>query len=245
MSLYGNFSLKEWLSLHCATKDIDDLFRKALKDNDEPMAVLALAELIKRGDTDLVSYAIKDAIREEHLTSGTHFSSVFANALMQVGSRDPMVRRFGKYFNRHNVWPRTIADLLDGTTFADCERPAQNLNKRLEKFLASFAKNGWFSVEIGITEVDHVQCSSGDYDNFVRHYCNIVNIVVKNGFILTMDEIPNVLDILDEAGVTDPLPEFHGEELVLYTLDKDGNWVDAKVAEKKEDFFYVTYHSLK
>ena len=242
MSLYGNFTLKEWLALHCVTKDIDDLFRKALKDNDEPMAVLALAELTKRGDTDLVSYAIMDAIREEHLTSGTHFSSVFANALIQVGSRDPIVRRFGKYFNRHNVWPGTIANLLDGTTFADRECPAQNLNKRLEKFLASFAKNGWFSVEIGITEVDHIQCSSGDYDNFVRHH---YNIGVKNGFILTMNEIPNVLDILDEAGILDPLPIFHGEELVLYTFDEDGNWVDAKVADKKEDFFYVTYYSLK
>ena len=46
MSLYGSFTLKEWLALHCVTKDIDDLFRKALKDNDEPMAVLALAKLI-------------------------------------------------------------------------------------------------------------------------------------------------------------------------------------------------------
>lgn len=242
MSLYGNFTLKEWLALHCATKDIDDLFRKALKDNDEPMAVLALAELIKRGDTDLVSYAMMDAIKEEHLIDGTHFSSVIANTLTQVGSRNPILRRFGKYFNRHNAWPKTIADLLDDTTFANREHPASNLNKRLEKFLASFAKNGWFSVEIGITEVDHVQCSSGDYDNFVRHY---FNIIVKNGFILNMNEIPNVLDILDEAGIVDPLPEFHGEELALYTFDEDGNWVDARVADKKEDFFYVTYYSLK
>ncbi len=37
----------------CATEDIDDLFRKALKDNDEPMAVLTLADPMRRGGTDL------------------------------------------------------------------------------------------------------------------------------------------------------------------------------------------------
>ena len=73
MSLYGNFTLKEWLALHCATKDIDDLFRKALRDNDEPMAVLALAELIKRGDIDLITYAIQEATDAGYFVLGSHF----------------------------------------------------------------------------------------------------------------------------------------------------------------------------
>ena len=245
MSLYKNFTIREWLALHCDSKDIDDLFRKALKENDEPMAVLALAELTKRGDTDLVSCAISDATKEGHLAIGTHFSEVFANALRQIGSRDPLLKLFGKYHSVYNAWPETMGDLLDCTTFADCDRPAmQNLDKRLGNFLASFAKDGWFSVEIGITELRQVLQIPGDYyrEELIRHH---FNIVVKNGLVLNMDEIPNVLDILDEAGITDPLPEFHGEELTLYTFDEDGNWIDAGVADEKEDLFYVTYHSLR
>lgn len=69
MSLYGNFTLKEWLALHCTSEDANILFRKALKDNDEPMAVLALAELTKRSDTDLVSYAIMYSRRSGDLGS--------------------------------------------------------------------------------------------------------------------------------------------------------------------------------
>lgn len=114
MSLYGNFTVKEWLALHCNTRDVDSLFRKALKDGDEPMAVLALAELVKRGDNDLVSCAINDAIEEEHLVVGTHFSTVFANALIRIGSRDPLLRRFGKYVNLHNAWPMMTDDLSSG-----------------------------------------------------------------------------------------------------------------------------------
>ena len=112
MSLYGNFTLKEWLTLHCATKDIDNLFRKALKDNDEPMAVLALAELIKRGDIDLVTYAIQEATDNGCFVRGSNFSTVFANALTQCGDRDPILRRISKSVRRKGFLPKTAAELL-------------------------------------------------------------------------------------------------------------------------------------
>lgn len=113
MSLYGTFTLKDWLALNCITKDVDDLFRKALKDNDEPMTVLALAELIKRGDVDLVGRDIIEANNAGYLVLGSHFSTVFANALTQCGNRDPILRKIGKNFHLKGTWPKTTAELFE------------------------------------------------------------------------------------------------------------------------------------
>ena len=248
MSLYGNFTLKEWLALHCATKDIDDLFRKALRDNDEPMAVLALAELIKRGDIDLITYAIQEATDAGYFVLGSHFSTVFANALTQYGDRDPILRRISKNVRRKGFWPRTAAELLDGTDFANCERPTtknnvRSLDSRLDQFLESFMRNGWFSVEFGFftpgTEWDP-HCKEMATINTGEHY----NLAIKDGFILNREEIPNVLGILDAAGITNALPAFRGNELDLYTLDDDGNWVSSEEA-REENFFYMTFYSVK
>lgn len=248
MSLYGNFTLKEWLALHCVTKDIDDLFRKALKDNDEPMAVLALAELIKRGDIDLVTYAIQEATDAGYFALGSHFSTVFTNALAQYGSRDPILKRIGKNVRRKGFWPKTSAELLDGTDFADCERPAvhsiaRKLDHRLDKFLESFMREGWFSIEFGIfisgTEWDP-HCKECIPANVGIFY----NLTIRNGFILNRDEIDNVLSLLDTAGIREVLPAFNSEEaeLVRYTLNDDGNWVTP--VDKENNFFYVTYCSV-
>ena len=235
MSLYGNVTLKEWLTLHCATKDIDNLFRKALKDNDEPMAVLALAELIKRGDIDLVTYAIQEATDAGCFTLGSHFSTVFANALTQCGDRDPILRRIGKNVRRKGFWPKTATELLDGTDVASSERPTtrtnvRNLDSRLDKFLESFMRNGWFSVKFGFFN-----------PGFEWGHCSLT---IKDGFVLNREEIPSVLSVLDAANITNALPAFDGNELEFYTLDGDGNWTRYEEA-KEEDLFYMTFCSVE
>lgn len=248
MSLYGNFTLKEWLTLHCVTKDIDDLFRKALKDNDGPMAVLALAELIKRGDIDLVTRAIQEATDAGYFVLGSNFSTVFANALTQYGDRDPILRHISKNVRRKGFWPKTAAELLDGTDFVSCERPTtksnvRSLDSRLDQFLESFMRSGWFSVEFGFftpdTEWDP-HCKEMASVNAGEHY----NLAIKDGFILNREEIPNVLSILDAAGITNALPAFNGNELDLYTLDDGGNWVSSEEA-REENFFYMTFYSIE
>lgn len=118
MSLYGNFTLKEWLALHCVTKDIDSFFRKALEDHDEPMMVLALAELTKRGDTDLVSYAIFDAVEAGYITND-HFSVVLLNALSHYCMRDPILKGMAKYVRANKAWPKTTAEIFKDTKFPD------------------------------------------------------------------------------------------------------------------------------
>lgn len=112
MSLYGNFTLREWLSLHCCTNDVVDLFRKALKDNDEPMAVLALAELIKRGDTDFVMDAIREATDAGHIKPESHFAIFFTNALTSCGSRELILKRIAENIRRSGGWPKNSAELF-------------------------------------------------------------------------------------------------------------------------------------
>ena len=129
MSLYGSFTVKEWLALHCTTEDVDDLFRKALKDNDEPMTVLALVELIKRGCTDRIMYATQEAIEAGYLVYGTNFSTVFRNALSQCGNRDPILRSITKKVRKNGYWPKTMAELLEGTDLKDCERMAVHITR--------------------------------------------------------------------------------------------------------------------
>ena len=162
MSLYGNFTLKEWSDFHCITKDIGDPFCKTLKDNNKPMAA---------------------------------------------------------------------------------QNATQNLDGRLDKFLESFMQNGWFSVEFGFfapnIEWDS-HCKEHVAVNVGRHY----SLTIKDGLVLNREEIPNVLSILDAAGVTNALPVFSGKELDLYTLDDDDNWVSSEET-KDENFFYATYYSLE
>ena len=127
MSLYGNFTLKEWLALHCATKDVDDLFRKALKDNDEPMTVLALAELAKRGDADIIMRALSNATNAGHIAPESHFAIVLTNTLANLGNRYLLLGAIAKTVHK-NGWPKTSAELID---LEYCSGPEQ---------IAKFAK---------------------------------------------------------------------------------------------------------
>lgn len=119
---YGNFTVKEWLSLNCVTKEVYDLFRKALRGNDQPMTVLAMSELIKRGDIDLVISAISEAVDEEYIDSESSFSVVLAQSLKRFGDRTPVLRNIGKKIDLEGHWPKTAAELLEGTELANCER---------------------------------------------------------------------------------------------------------------------------
>lgn len=243
MSLYSNFTLKEWLAFHCTTKDIDDAFRKALKDNDEPMAVLALSELIKRGDTDLVTYAIQEATDEGCFAPGSHFSTVFTNALTQYGSRDPALRRISKNVRRNGFWPKTSAELFNNTSSASCEKSTpRSFDNRLDLFLESFMYDGLFSVEFGLitpsAEPDfhgNNQTSTG-----ISKHCNLV---IKGGFIMNREEISNALEILDTVGILKALPTFNGYDSYLYTLNEHGDsWVGF---DRTKDIFYMTYYPVE
>lgn len=257
MSLYGNFTLKEWLSLHCATEHINELFRRALKDNDEPMAVLALAELIKRGDIDIVANALRDAVDTGCIAPESHFSTVFANALTNLGKSNSILKGIARTIHDKGCWPKTseelldlkylsgpeqikkAAEFLDGTDFAKINRP---LDERIAGFLASFAEKGWVSVEIGHFSPG-LKWDSHTHEMVPINTCNCCHLVIKNGFVLNGGEIPDLLSVLDAEGIADPLPKFEGEELEYYTLDGSGNWINVEDIEE-EGFFYVSYYPI-
>lgn len=130
MSLYSNITIKEWLTLHCVTKDVNDLFRKALKDNDEPMAVLTLAELLKRGDSDLVEEAIIEAVDTKCFAS-RHFATVFTNALTNLANRDPMLNKIARAVYRKGSWPESSEELIKLICF---DNSKQEKPKTIKKF---------------------------------------------------------------------------------------------------------------
>ena len=246
MSLYSSLSIKEWLAIHCATDEVDELFRKALKNNAQPMAVLALAELIKRGDIDLVTYAIREATDAGYITPGTHFSTVFTNALTNFGSRDPVLRRISKTVRVKGYWPKSAAELIGVADSAkrgssEVRSSTRTPDNRLNEFLESFQRKGWFSIEFGFF-VRSIEWDQRFKEHIIANSGEHHTLTIKDGIILNREVIPNVLGVLDDAGIADPLPKFEGEELYFYALE-GGKWVRHEDV-KGDNNFYVTYYSV-
>ena len=132
-------------------------------------------------------------------------------------------------------------EIMEGLTVRQAE--GGTMDNRLDVFLESFMRTGWFSIEFGIftpgTEVWHPK-----FKEYVPSGIEHVNLVIKDGFILNREDIPYILDILDTAGIVDALPAFDGKELKTYALSKDGNsWRNSEEVEEST-FFYVSYYSV-
>lgn len=118
------------------------------------------------------------------------------------------------------------------------------IDGRLNLLLESFMRPGWYSVEFGIqTPTEELVWRPDDKD-----YVSVVtttdhcNLVIKDGFILNNEDIPDVLGILDDAGITEALPTFEGkEESAAYTLN-GGQWV--KTIAPEEGRFYASFYSV-
>ena len=113
MGFYSTFTLKEWLALHCCTEDVDNLFCKALKDNDTPMAVLALFELVKRCEVDLVKKEVDEAIDAGYFAICWHFSDEFAKALTYLGSCHPALKTIASEVRAAAGWPKAPKEPFD------------------------------------------------------------------------------------------------------------------------------------
>lgn len=106
VGLYSNLTLRDWLSIHCTEEDVENLFRKALKDNDDAMAVLALAELERRYSQRKLGILL-EAAKAGHINPKTHFSTVFANALKQFDS-DSIWPKLAEFVDEEGAWPTDL-----------------------------------------------------------------------------------------------------------------------------------------
>ena len=77
------------------------------------MAVLTLSELVKRGENDVVLHGIEEATDTKCIAPESHFGVVFANALTNIGARDPILRAVAKTIRMNGHWPRFSTELLN------------------------------------------------------------------------------------------------------------------------------------
>lgn len=121
------------------------------------------------------------------------------------------------------------------------QRVVDSVDDRLTEFLGSFTRKGRFSIEFGFfictTEWNprrkkHTIVNTGDY----------CTLTIQDGIVLNREKIPNVLRILDAAGIMTPLPVFKGEEMILYT-PRGKDWIEFEDLGR-DDTFYMTYYSI-
>ena len=75
--------------------------------------------------------------------------------------------------------------------------------------------------------------------SFGRQHCDLV---IRNGAILSKEEVLDVLNLLDTAGITKALPPFDGGELEVCVIDEEGTWRRAE--ETLENVLFVSYRYL-
>lgn len=112
-------------------------------------------------------------------------------------------------------------------------------NGRIKNLLKSFKGIGWVSIDIGFLH------PSMDWDPHLHKYvpCNAGKhhkLVIQDGEVFNPEELSKVNDILDEAEIEMPLPEFYGEESVPYTLNSKNRWVNLGDTYA-EGVFYVMF----
>lgn len=100
--MYSNFTLKE-LYRTWQSNRIAEFFEEGLKLNNEPMAITALGELVRRGETTLIYSPLKKAIEEGQISLATQFSVTLGNTLTIAGKRDHLCAELGKGFQFYNI----------------------------------------------------------------------------------------------------------------------------------------------
>lgn len=108
--MYSNFTLKE-LYRTWQSNRIAEFFEEGLKLNNEPMAVTALEELTRRGESNLTYPPLKKAFENGQVSLATQFSVTLGNTLTIAGNRDHLFAELGKAFRYYNI-PGTREKIL-------------------------------------------------------------------------------------------------------------------------------------
>ncbi len=109
-------TVKELYATIADTQFIASLFKKGLKRNNDRLAVSAMEELLRRGDSDMIVYALNDAFASKLMVKGSPLVTLISNSLLENAHEiNTILYHYGKGLRRGDFmgpsdWIRTHAD---------------------------------------------------------------------------------------------------------------------------------------
>ena len=96
--LYTSLTMRDFLATTCTTSQVKEFLRDGLGSNNEPMTVLSIQELAKRGNEGIILEALNGAFEQGQIPLGSQFAVTLINTLSIVsnGSAMPLLRRYAK-----------------------------------------------------------------------------------------------------------------------------------------------------
>lgn len=101
-----HLTVRELYATIADTQLIASLFEKGLKQNNDRLAVSAMEELLRRGDTDKIAYKLDKAFSSSWMVKGSPLVIMIANSLFENAHEvDPLLCHYGKGLRREFVSP--------------------------------------------------------------------------------------------------------------------------------------------
>ena len=104
--LYRNITMGELFDNTPYTETINLLFTEGLRTGNHRLAISAMEELIRRGETKLVEEGLNKACENGEIKVNSTMSKTIAHSCAEDGIDDAFLRRFGKYL----IWTRTTKE---------------------------------------------------------------------------------------------------------------------------------------
>ena len=111
-----NLTVREMYASIYVTSVIVEFFKKGLEMNNDRLAISAMEELLRRGDTDYIVEGLDNAFEKEQIMSQSTMVTLIGNSLKD-GARDvdPMLQKYGKGLLRGDFmgprkWVQTHSD---------------------------------------------------------------------------------------------------------------------------------------
>jgi len=124
MLLLNNLSTKELYASIPRTATVSQMMRDGMEQGSTQLAVSAMEELSKRGDTDIIVKNLFEAAKNGVLVPGTSMASMISRSLIEDRETDPLLRRAGKWLLQGN--PLTDTSFVSGKT--EVEKVSKYLN---------------------------------------------------------------------------------------------------------------------
>ena len=210
----------------CSAEEISRRLSVAIKDENLWLANQLLNSLAGLSRSDLIVQALVETINNETIEYNSDIYLIvigaIANYLYLPGLRDVW-----ENIDSCKTPPITVEELLKGTEFAKCERFASQHDEiehdgRLDGFLKGFKEFGAAIIEIGY--------------HFISGECDYFNVLIQEGKI-SHEDSKKILSFLDNVGVKEALPEFHGKWLKRYYL-KGSAWCSEEEIEDDRTWWF-------